>query len=218
MVHGGTQLLHCGLAWTCCRRCVELWAPIYRPHSDADGCGRICASAASHHQRAQEVGLIPSTVRPTILVLLISWKIASTHGVDAYESALAPPVRFVDAPQSAQGAAGYFFEMDPRRREAFVRSVRSLDLGTPRENVVDALGPPDSEHYTGPKSDPRPAAITGRALIYYVTRWRQGLVNTKRDQVLRLWFDRETDRLRSIVSSVPEIQGRGAGRDLSPSK
>ena len=97
----------------------------------------------------------------------------------------------------------YYFDMDPKRRAEFVRRARMIKLGDSRTKVVELLGPPDFDQVSGRhKGEPR---ALSRDLRYYVRLLKKDTVNEIHDQLLSLYFDPQTDRLRALASSVAEV-------------
>ena len=114
-----------------------------------------------------------------------------------------PATKATDAAAS-NAYAGYFFVLPADRREHLAEQLAVLQPHDEVSRVVELLGKPDGD-YKGATKDVLPRWHRARYLKYVVARFKEGLVNTRHDQVITLWFDFE-GRLEAIDSSYPPVQ------------
>lgn len=92
---------------------------------------------------------------------------------------------------------GYFFELKAAQRSELLRKLREIRPGDSYATVIKILGKPTYDQRLFGKD----GNFKARVVSYYVKKWRRNIVNEKRDQLIRLEFNR-SDILVEVTSNV----------------
>ena len=97
------------------------------------------------------------------------------------------------------------FQLSPDKLRSLRDNVTALKIGTRREAVVSLLGNASREDLMAPKRD---LDWKCRILVYQVTRVDKSAGNVH-DREVQLVFQRQSDQLVQIISTVDRTQSRG---------
>ena|SRR5882762_6326794 len=109
-----------------------------------------------------------------------------------------------DVSTNAKDGKEFVLSLNAEQRAAFCKKAVTISIGDTREKVIALLGKPWSDKPLLKKEKP---VFIARLVRYYVSKWRRDLVNERLDESVLFVFG-DDDRLKKIVSTVPEIPSR----------